>query len=500
VPRYVVYRPVPSSPQAGRPRRGRWLTHCLLGAALLALLPVGGLPAGAPPALAAAASPAGASSISRAGQWLIDGQGRVVVVHGVNLVHKTAPFYPDTFTAQDAQFLASEGFTVALIGFIWQAVEPQPGVYDDAYVQHVVDLDHLLAQYGIRTLVDFHQNFWSIGSADGAPAWATLGTNALDDFQAFWDNDPAPDGAGIQAHFDRAWAHVASYLSGDTNVLGLDPLNEPQPGPRSGCAIYSPCPQFEATELASFYGRVIQSIRQVDPRHVIFPEGVADNSEVASALPAFADAQTAFTFHQYCPLTQTATSSGPLDALCATPDQQGLDTATNYARQQLGVPAFVGEFSSGDANDDNATMVDLMGARFLPWTIWAYYTYSQDPANTPAQGLLLDDNQPGSEANAKQAKLDAIAVPYATAIADTPASTSFDRTSGEYDLTYYTQPVPGATLIRAPTTIFLPQRAYPNGYHVDITNGSYTTAQAGRVLQITPARGAATVTVRVTKA
>src|SRR5205814_7119695 len=125
---------------------------------------------------------------------IVDDAGRVVVAHGVNIMRKTSPYYPSRFGEQDARFLADEGFTVARIGFIWEAVEPSPGVYDDAYIRRIADLDDLLARYGIRTLVDFHQDAWSrADGGDGAPAWATRGATFNDAFAAFWR-----DADGIQ--------------------------------------------------------------------------------------------------------------------------------------------------------------------------------------------------------------------------------------------------------------------------------------------------------------
>ena len=63
----------------------------------------------------------------RDGRWIVDSQGRVVIVHGFDILKKLAPYYPSKFTAADARFLADEGFTAARIGFIWAGVEPQPG-------------------------------------------------------------------------------------------------------------------------------------------------------------------------------------------------------------------------------------------------------------------------------------------------------------------------------------------------------------------------------------
>src|SRR3954466_7971875 len=92
--------------------------------------------------LGCAAAPAGAAQsggpdtqpLHRAGRWLVDADGRVFVGHGFNVVKKVAPFVRGEFGEADARMLADEGFTVARIGFIWAGAEPQPGVYDDAYI------------------------------------------------------------------------------------------------------------------------------------------------------------------------------------------------------------------------------------------------------------------------------------------------------------------------------------------------------------------------------
>lgn len=247
---------------------------------------------------------------------------------------------------------------------------------------------------------------------------------------------------GIQTLYLRAWQRVSYLFRRDSNVIGYDPFNEPQPGYKSGCGPYAQCPQFESGELSAFYARFVAAIRRLHDRHVILVEPVADNNFTAPSLSLPKDKNIGTTFHEYCNITQTATSSGPQDAACRPIDQQGIDTQMNYSRKTLGVPTFVGEFSSNDANDDNAYMVDLMQSRFLSWTMWMYYTAASDPANTPGQGLLINDNKPGSEANAKQAKLNAVAIPYSMAIAGTPLSTSFDRTTYTYKLAYSAASVP----------------------------------------------------------
>lgn len=462
--------------------------------------------AAAPAAGAAVGGPV-SGPLSRAGTWLVDDQGRVVVTHGFNVMRKNPPFVRSEFSDQDARLLADEGFTLARIGFIWEGVEPRPGVYDDAYIQRVLDLDALLARYGIRTLVDFHQDEWSRSTGgDGAPAWATLGSSADSSFAAFWRDDKAPDGVGIQTHFVRAWQHVAQRLAGHFNILGLDPFNEPYPGSDypPPCSDFSPCANFESGALAAFYRRAIAAIRAGGARQVILPEGIADSGYQPPALPRFADAQTAYTFHFYCPATQLnprevdVGQPSPEAASCAPIEQRNIGNFLGYA-QGLGVPALLGEFSCNDVNPDNAQIVDQLQPSFTSWSSWAYYTAADDPADCPAQGLLVDDRKPASETNAKQPKLDAFAVPYAQAIAGTPRSASFDRSTREFTLSYGAAPVPGAALApHALTQVFVPQRQYPGGYAAQVSGATVVSAPGAPwlLLDRLPAAGMVTVTVK----
>lgn len=438
-------------------------------------------------ATAVAAPPDGSPSgrIHRAGRWLVDAQGRVVVLHGFNIVRKNPPFVRTEFTDADAALLAREGFTLARIGFIWEGVEPEPGRYDDAYIDRVLALDTLLAQHGIRTLVDFHQDLWSRSTfGDGAPAWATLGTNFNTSFAAFWRDDAGPGGVGIQTRFVRTWRHVARRLRHRANIIGLDPLNEPYPGAdfAAPCGPFTRCPAFERGPLADFYRRVTRAIRGVGARQPLFVEGVADSGAQPPALPKFRDRQTAFQFHFYCPLTQLSSAEvpvgtpSPLADACAPIEATQIGNFTNYA-DQLAVPAFLGEFSCHDVHPDNAQTIDLVGRTFTSWAAWAYYKGADDPADCPGQGLLRDDTEPPSDVNVKQGKLDAFAVPHAVAIAGTPVATALDRSTRTFTLSYRSAAVPGVRLRgTALTSIFVPARMYPTGYVATVQGARIVSA------------------------
>ncbi len=163
----------PPAPRRSRTRR--WLATLAAGLAAGAL----GLTDGAAPS--AAGPPAGAEAagaalpLGHSGRWITDAAGRVVVLHGVNQVYKIPPYEPgrDGFGADDAAFLADNGFDAVRVGVIWAGVEPQPGVYDDGYLVSVAGTVDTLAAHGIVSILDFHQDLYNERfQGEGAPAWA----------------------------------------------------------------------------------------------------------------------------------------------------------------------------------------------------------------------------------------------------------------------------------------------------------------------------------------
>src|SRR3954469_19306605 len=92
--------------------------------------------------------------LAHAGRWITDADGRVAVLHGINMVYKRPPYAPDAvgFGDDDAAFLASQGFNVVRLGIIYKAVEPQLGHYDDAYLARIRATVDTLAAHGIAVL------------------------------------------------------------------------------------------------------------------------------------------------------------------------------------------------------------------------------------------------------------------------------------------------------------------------------------------------------------
>ena len=109
------------------------------------------------------------------GRWIVDDWGRVVILHGMNNVYKFAPYTPAAggFGADDAQYLASQGFNVLRTGLIYKGLEPTIGVYDDNYLALTADTIDISAQNGLYTLLDFHQDMYNdLFQGEGFPDWA----------------------------------------------------------------------------------------------------------------------------------------------------------------------------------------------------------------------------------------------------------------------------------------------------------------------------------------
>jgi endoglycosylceramidase len=208
---------------------------------------------------------------SPGGPYMYDSSGRMVILHGVNVVYKHAPYiaYPDpgtpwNFDATDAKKMQQLGFNVVRLGIEWQALEPGSGgpnqpkictpgapgdphefnqAVADAYLAHVKATVDLLARHGIYTLLDMHQDVYDkLFRGEGAPEWAVCTDNVpivpkggrwsnnysnpqLDTAVGhFWRNDVVGD---LQGQFDLVWATVAKYFKSDPWVIGYDPYNEP---------------------------------------------------------------------------------------------------------------------------------------------------------------------------------------------------------------------------------------------------------------------------------
>ncbi|MEB3020608.1 cellulase family glycosylhydrolase [[Mycobacterium] crassicus] len=450
---------------------------------------------------APAVAPGGFSHV---GNWITAGDGRVVILHGFSEVNKSAPFYPAAggFDDDDAAFLAANGFNVVRVGIIWEAVEPQPGVFDYNYLASINQTVQMLANHGIYSVLDMHQDLYGEGlGSTGAPDWATL-TGGLPNpdlgfpfsyvgpaqnhaWDAFWGNANAPDGIGLQNHYARMWEHVANYFAGDPHIAGYEIMNEPWPGSSWLSTIFGNS-HFEAQQLTPFYSQVASAIRAVDPNTPLYiePSTLSGNLPIPTYLGKVDDDNTVFSFHDYCTTTALL---GDTTFGCGLWETIVQDNAAAYANA-YNMPSAITEFGNTrytPSLDDTLIEANRQG---FSWMYWNY-------------GLAMNPNRVGGliDDQVDNPVLATLAEPYPQAVAGTPESWSF--ADGTFRFSYSTEMAGGTGHFGAgtQTEISVPKIIYPDGYQVTVTGGHVVSA-AGAPVLIIASDGTGTVDVVVTAA
>ncbi|MFD8734062.1 glycoside hydrolase family 5 protein [Streptomyces sp. NPDC059618] len=347
-----------------------------------------------------------------------DSTGRQVLLRGVNVNQlidygQPDPAKPTVWPLEDSDYalMARYGFDVQRLALSWSALEPQRGVFDDAYLARVRTAVDQAAAHGIHTVLDMHQDTFSkyVSAApgtrcranaspefgnDGAPKWATRtdGAKAC----GFLGRDLAPnvqqaftnlydDTDGIGTEFARAWAHLADTFADEPAVAGYDLLNEPGPGNAPGVT--------SSILLGRLYQQAITSIRTAESKapggfhHLVFfePSILWSGLGFDTTPPAgFADDPLlVFSPHLY---SESITMDQGL-GVTLTSVEQGYTTAERTARA-YGAPLWSGEWGWFGEPDDFRARFDRFLERqntdVLGSAIWVWKKACGDPQNDPA--------------------------------------------------------------------------------------------------------------------
>ena len=476
---------------------------------LLALLLL--LAALAAPSSGAAAGPA---VLHREGSWLVDAQGRVVLLHGVNAVWKRAPYVPPAtaagFTAKDADWIAAQGFNTVRLGVLFAGVMPQRGKVSQGYLAAVAKVVDLLAARRVWVLLDFHQDLYNEKfSGEGFPAWAVHDdgfpllvnagfpgnyfqpptSRAFDNFYANVD--------GLADLYAQAWKAVAARFSGTSYVLGYDVMNEPWPGTSfATCANPAGCPAFDTQSLQPLYEKVVAAIRSVDRSrivwlepHVLFNDGAQTN---LGALKPLTDPQLGLSWHQYCTTAGLTHSSGGKAGADCGPQGELVFGNAGKVTTGNGWASLLTEYGASDDLGDLARVTAAADAHLTGWQYWHYKEWS-DPTTesqgSGGQGLFTNDKDLST---LKQAKADLLVRPFARAVAGIPTAMAFDPSTKAFTLAYTAKPSTGLT------EVFLPARQYPKGYTLAVT-GASVVSRPGAAVVLLKAAGAGAVTLKVTR-
>ncbi len=391
------------------------------------------------------------------GAYFRDRAGRVVLLRGVNLGGdaKVPPFRALPSEAL-LDPLPGWGVNAVRLLFTWEAYEPSPGQYDDAYLAYLRGAAHAAWARGLFVVVDFHQDefsrFAARGCGDGFPKWAlppTVTPAAPDngaacanwgaamlsdpDLPKIWSAFYA-DQFGARSAYLAMVARVAAALAGEPGVVGYDLLNEPGGD--------------EATEIAPLYQDAAKAIRAADPTAILFVSPAALTSAgVASKLPKPSFANFAYAPHYYDPAVFL------LKAWSGSDEAAPFDRMAGQAAA-FGAPLFVGEFGAPPSTDQVdgylAALWAQLDARLASGAQWAYTPGWTDAAK---DGWNREDFSIVDGSGAARANFRARAYPQRIAGAPERLAVT-DGADGALALTWAHDPAAGATVIYAPASAF----------------------------------------------
>lgn len=371
------------------------------------------------------------------GGRFVDGEGREVMLSGVNVNslgeywqydEAQAPNLP--FTEQDMDHIQAMGWNLVRLVITWSRVEPEPGVYDQKYLDQIEKVVRQLEARGIYTMIDLHQDAWGPSLAarenencpegtipasgwDGAPAWATLDHGAarcypdhpllgerefspavMMAFLSFWEDAKGPGSVGIQTRYHAMLSHLAKRFSPFDAVMGYDVMNEPNAWDEEILSTVLPGQNLKAQQgdLSNFYQRSFDAIRKGEkaagsPNRLVVIEPSPDwqLNRPGSSVPMFEhDGQIVYSPHIY----QGGITPTPLNEV---PFERARQEAAAYG----GVPVLTGEWGASperalDPGDNYFERHYAYQDEYrIGNTLWLWHVSCGDPhfAKKPYQGI-----------------------------------------------------------------------------------------------------------------
>jgi endoglycosylceramidase len=438
------------------------------------------------------------------GRRFIDPAGRELLLNAINVFHDSAP--------ADLQWVKTWGFNAMRVGFFWSDLEPEPGRINQRALDELAALVARAGELGLYVILDMHQDLWAAKPEDevgrGAPPWTWAGNDCphshqpdgvwsmayfesdkiQSQFDRFWANAPTLDGLGLMDHWLNVWKAVAQCFAGAPHVIGYDLFNEPFWGSRvveamqpmtlamlpwlvaeHGFKVLQKPPfelallgmqkaqssparyglwlkagraaarRLDRELLAPAWDRAAQVIGSVDPQHIIFssPTLPANFGLEAGIRPVQGALPYVYSAHAY--------DDDPRRM------QQIIGHIIAHARA-MPAPLFLGEWGNltngdhifaGDPREATRVMLAALEAAGASHAYWHYLDARE-------QFDWFDEF---------------LQRPYPARLAGELQACRFDAASGEFTCSWLEDPA-----IQAPSQFYIPARAYPNGYRVELAD------------------------------
>ena len=463
---------------------------------------------------------------------IVDGQGRQVLLRGVNVDglvdyyrHDLRVSYPITparyaggacprddpsvegvvLCRRDLAQMLPLGYDEIRLNLSWSLLEPSPGRIDRSYLDRIAQVVDWARSANIYVILDMHQDAWSkylystsadhctapyqpIRGYDGAPRWASIHTKPVcalsgireldpaveEDFAKLFHDAPAPDGVGLREHFTKAVVALARRFRNDPTVVGYDLLNEPSFFAVKGT---------DASVLLPFYARVIAGVvHQVGGfRQMFFIEpgasrDLTDRSDITVAWSRYSSYRNVvYEPHVY---TRTFTpKTFPMDG--------GYRSAITDARH-LGLPLWVGEFGCGPPDTSTVLRAHYreQNAFGLGSALWLWKENANDTNPSQFWGVYGPPFGPGVP---QPLRILLTSGPYPLYLAGNLRRLNYDPGSGRLTLSARSNRVAFGDYARA-TLVYLPPTLHRR-VHVSGAR-SLTVRRAGaRLMYVFPTGG-----------
>lgn len=308
------------------------------------------------------------SYMTVSGTEFISPGGEPVILKGTNLGNWLLPEgYMFKFSKTNAAWMISEAFN-ELIGpagtdAFWQEYLDSYITEDDIKYLRSIGANHIRVPFNYRMFTGEHymgaqdhgfkyldrvvewsekHDLWVLLDMHAAPGGQT-GDN-IDDSHGypFLFTDEAS-----QDQIVEIWTRIAEHYKDNNTVIGYDLLNEP-------IAHYFE-EDFEILNpaLEPLYKRITESIREVDPNHIIFLGGAQWNTNFSVFGEPFDD-KLAYEFHKYWFEVRPEEIQHYIDF-----------------RDRYNVPIYMGE--SGENTDEWVTEFrELLDENEISWAFWPY--------------------------------------------------------------------------------------------------------------------------------
>ena len=416
--------------------------------------------------------------------FVVDRCGRALILRGVNVESASKgdrqddDHLPESDPALQELFGSEWGWNNVRFLVFWGAIEPEPDVYDEAYLDEVEGWMDRYEAAGIHVVLDLHQDLygWSVGF-DGAPDWAvdTQGhpiappqdggawwLRGADPavqaaYQSFWN--PADGDTYLQDHYLGALGHLAERFADHPAVIGYDVMNEPafangDLDATLAIAGQAAVGEFHNDNLTDFMNRGIATVREASPDQYVFVEPTSlvnyfpypgDLIEGDIVDPRDGDPRIVYAGHLYEPTVH----EGEGYPESSTYVEEWFDLRPAEART-MSAALWFGEWGGAPGQDRmDGYLTDVLGAADRTMSGWAYWSWDPGGWSPIDEDGTLSPN--GEVLRRVQPR----------AVAGTPLSFGWDPDAATFRLVWTPRDE-----VTAPTEIAVPAALFPDGFTV----------------------------------